>query len=367
VCSGFAFGIAEKTKSQSIEGDSVFAGNALEQFQQKCAAALRPELIENKKIEHFGVSKKNGNALSTNRKVRESGMEETDRPLAQLSITPRYASERARLKRAMVALVEKTRATVIWIDTGAGRALIRANSETALASTLDHIDRTVDTDIGPPQVICRATIARTTEVDYTHRRQNGVGGEFARILIAVTPDETAHGLRFHTRVPPHHVPKEFIPGIERGLRAVIAPGEIEGDPIVDIGVTLLDGAFHDIDSTPLSFEIAASMAMEEALRIGELVLSEPIMRCEVEAPDEDAELILSDLKSRRAHVERQEAHDGRTTIHALAPLAELFFYRELIGLRFEGRASCSKAFDHYELLPPDDPDPPFRPAAAAMR
>ncbi len=283
--------------------------------------------------------------------IGESGMEETDNALVQLSITPRFAGDRAQLKYAMAALAQKRPSSVIWIDTGGGRALIRAATETALASALDLIEHTVDADIGPPRVICRATLARTTEIDYTHRKQNGVGNEFARILIVANPDETRKGFRFHPQVPDRIVPKNFVSAIEKGLRAAIAPGTIEGDPIVDIGITLLDGAYHDSDSTPRSFETAGLMAMREALRIGELVLSEPIMRFEIEAPDADAALILIDLASRRAHIERQDAHKGRVTLHALAPLAELLFYRELLGLRFEGRASCSVAFDHYETLP----------------
>lgn len=302
-------------------------------------------------------------------------MDATGKDLVQASIAPRSPKDRQRLRLALSAFAENdpfitwpsiTWPSITWIEAETGRALLRAANEADLAIALDKIKRAyaVDADISPPKVVCRATIARITEIDYTHKRQIGGTGEFARIKLTATANDTGRGFQFRSEIVGGAVPEAYIPAVEKGMRSVIAPGMIAGDPVVDISVILFDGAFHDIDSSSLSFETAARMAMRQVLDMGELVTLEPVMRLDVVTPADYAELIAADLRARRGRIDRQDPDGNTAIINALAPLANLLGYGNQLHVRSDGRASHRMRFDHYELVPPEHPEPPFRPAAA---
>lgn len=294
-------------------------------------------------------------------------MDEMRKDLVQASIAPRSPKDRQRLRLALGAFAG-TDPSVTWIDAETGHALLRAASEADLASALDRMKRSyaIALDISPPQVVCRATIARITEIDYTHKRQIGGTGEFARIKLTATANDAGHGFEFRSEIVAGAVPEAYIPAVEKGLRSVIAPGTIAGDPIVDISIVLFDGAFHDIDSSPLTFETAARMAMRQMLDMGELIILEPVMRLDVVTPADYAELIAADLRARRGRIERLDPDDDTVTIHALAPLANLLGYDARLAARSDGRANCIMRFDHYERVPPEDADPPSAGGTAAL-
>jgi elongation factor G len=297
-------------------------------------------------------------------------MDETRKDLVQASIAPRSSKDRQRLRLALSAFAENdpsiTWPSITWIEAETGNALLRAANEADLAIALDEIKRAyaIDADISPPKVVYRATIARVTEIDYTHKRQIGGTGEFARIKLTATANDIGRGFKFRSEIVGGAVPEAYIPAVEKGLRSVIGPGMIAGDPVVDISVILFDGAFHDIDSSPLIFETAARMAMRQVLDMGELVILEPVMRLDVVTPADYAELIAADLRARRGRIERLNLDEDSAIIHALAPLANLLDYGNQLNARSDGRASYSRRFDHYDRVPPEHPEPPFRPAAA---
>ncbi|MBB3558851.1 elongation factor G [Rhizobium sp. BK512] len=299
-------------------------------------------------------------------------MDATGKDLVQASIAPRSQKDRQRLRLALSAFVENdpsiTWPSIHWIEAESGNVLLRAANEADLTSTLDKIkrDHVIGADTGPPQVVCRATIARVTEIDYTHKRQIGGTGEFARIKLTATANDIGRGFQFRSEIVGGAVPEAYIPAVEKGMRSVIGPGVIAGDPVVDISVILFDGAFHDIDSSPLTFETAARMAIRQVLHMGELVILEPVMQLEVVTPADYAELIAADLRARGGRIDRQDPHGDTVIINALVPLANLLGYGNQLHIRSDGQASHSMRLDHYERVPPDDADPPSAGGAAAL-
>jgi elongation factor G len=209
----------------------------------------------------------------------------------------------------------------------------------------------VDANVGAPQVAYRETISRPAEIDYTHRKQTGGAGQFARVKLVMEPGERGSGFVFTNKVVGGAVPKEYVPGVEKGLRSALAGGAIAGFPMVDLSMTLVDGAYHDVDSSVMAFEIAARAAFREAAAKAAPILLEPVMAVEVVTPEEYMGDIIGDLNSRRGHITGMEPRANAQVINAMVPLATMFGYVNTLRSLSQGRAQFTMTFDHYEPVP----------------
>jgi elongation factor G len=218
---------------------------------------------------------------------------------------------------------------------------------------VDILRRTykVDANIGAPQVAYREKLTRRIEIPYTHRKQTGGAGQYAKVTIIFEPNEPGKGSSFESQVVGGTVPKEFIPGVEKGITSVMGSGVLAGFPVVDVKATLVDGDYHDVDSSVLAFEIAARAAFREALRKGGSVLLEPIMKVEVITPEDYTGSVMGDLLARRGQVQGQDMRGNAVVINAMVPLANMFGYVNQLRSFSQGRANYTMQFDHYEQVP----------------
>jgi elongation factor G len=218
---------------------------------------------------------------------------------------------------------------------------------------VDILKRTykVDASIGAPQVAYREKITRPTTVDYTHKKQTGGSGQFARVKIVAEPLPPGGGFVFENKVVGGSVPKEFVPGVEKGLESVLGSGVLAGFPVVDLQVSLIDGASHDVDSSALAFEIASRSALREALQKAGPVLLEPIMKVEVVTPEDYTGSVIGDLNSRRGQIQGQDMRGNANVVNAMVPLANMFGYVNTLRSMSQGRATFTMQFDHYEQVP----------------
>ncbi|MBY5809390.1 hypothetical protein HFO12_08395 [Rhizobium leguminosarum] len=295
-------------------------------------------------------------------RYRGSIMDKTRNNLVQISIHPKSRKDRESLELTIKSLADVDPSSSASIDLETGEVILRGASDVDLDIKVDILKRTyeIDADVGVPEVIYRETIARTSEIDYTHKKHTGGTGEFARVKVVAMPNEGGKGFEFEPRIVGSAVLKEYIPGIEKGLRSALDSGLVADIP--DIKVLLVDGAFHDIDSSALAFEIASRAALREALRMGGSVKLEPIMKVEIVTPSDCAGLVVGDLKSHRGKIQGQDGRDDAVVINAMVPLANMFSYASELQSLSQGRANHTMQLDHYEQFPPQNPDPPFRPA-----
>jgi elongation factor G len=225
--------------------------------------------------------------------------------------------------------------------------------ELHLEIKVDILKRThkVEVNVGAPQVAYREKITRAVEIDYTHKKQTGGTGQFARIKIQVQPNEPGKGFEFESKVIGGAVPKEYIPGVNKGLESVLGAGVLAGFPVVDVKVALVDGAYHEVDSSALAFEIASRAALREALQKGGSVLLEPVMKVEVVTPEEYTGSVIGDLNSRRGQIQGQDMRGNAVVVNAMVPLANMFGYVSNLRSFTQGRASYTMQFDHYSEVP----------------
>ena len=216
-----------------------------------------------------------------------------------------------------------------------------------------HPPRTykVDANIGQPQVAFRERITRRAEIDYTHKKQTGGSGQFARVKIVAEPNEPGAGYLFESKIIGGAVPKEYLPGVEKGLASVLGAGVLAGFPVVDLKINLIDGAFHEVDSSALAFEIASRAALREALQKGGSVLLEPIMKVEVVTPEDFTGSVIGDLNSRRGQIQGQDMRGNANVINAMVPLMNMFGYVNTLRSMSQGRATFTMQFSHYEQAP----------------
>jgi elongation factor G len=200
-------------------------------------------------------------------------------------------------------------------------------------------------------VAYREKLTRTVTKDYTHKKQTGGSGQFAKIKIVVEPAPAGTPFEFVNKVVGGSVPKEYIPGVEKGLESVLGSGVLAGFPVVDLKVTLIDGDYHDVDSSALAFEIAARAALREALREGAPVLLEPIMKVEVVTPEDYTGSVIGDLNSRRGQIQGQDMRGNANVVNAMVPLANMFGYVNTLRSMSQGRATFTMQFDHYAEVP----------------
>jgi elongation factor G len=209
----------------------------------------------------------------------------------------------------------------------------------------------VDANVGAPQVAYRESLAKPVELTYTHKKQSGGSGQFAEVKVSVTPGERGSGIEFSDSVKGGNVPKEYIPSVEKGMRETAETGWLIGFPIIDFTIELLDGKYHDVDSSALAFEICGRAAMREVAQKAGIKLLEPVMKVEVVTPEEFMGDVIGDLNSRRGQVQGTDSRGNAQTVDAIVPLANMFGYVNELRSFSQGRAQYTMQFSHYEEVP----------------
>src|SRR5690349_20246959 len=274
-------------------------------------------------------------------------------PVIEIAIEPKSKADQEKLGVALAKLVAEDPSFRVTTDQESGQTIIKGMGELHLDIKVDILKRTykVDANIGAPQVAYREKISRPATVDYTHKKQTGGHGQFARIKIIAEPAAPGTGFEFENEVVGGSVPREFVPAVEKGLEAQLTSGVLAGFPVVDLKARLVDGASHDVDSSAMAFEIAARAAMREALQKGGPVLLEPIMKVEVVTPEDYTGSVIGDLNSRRGQIQGQDMRGNANVISAMVPLANMFSYVNNLRSMSQGRATFTMQFDHYAEVP----------------
>jgi elongation factor G len=274
-------------------------------------------------------------------------------PVIEIAIEPKSKADQEKLGVALAKLVAEDPSFRVTTDQESGQTIIKGMGELHLDIKVDILKRTykVDANIGAPQVAYREKITRTATVDYTHKKQTGGHGQFARIKIVAEPAPPGTGFEFENEVVGGAVPKEFVPAVEKGLEAMLGSGVLAGFPVVDLKVRLIDGASHDVDSSAMAFEICARAALREALQKGAPALLEPIMKVEVVTPEDYTGSVIGDLNSRRGQIQGQDMRGNANVIAAMVPLANMFSYVNNLRSMSQGRATFTMQFDHYAEVP----------------
>jgi len=274
-------------------------------------------------------------------------------PVIEIAIEPKSKADQEKLGVALAKLVAEDPSFRVTTDQESGQTIIKGMGELHLDIKVDILKRTykVDANIGAPQVAYREKITRQVTKDYTHKKQTGGSGQYARVKIVAEPLPPAGGFAFENDIVGGTVPKEYIPGVEKGLESVLGSGVLAGFPVVDLKVTLVDGAYHDVDSSALAFEICARAALREALRDGGPVLLEPIMKVEAVTPEEYTGSVIGDLNSRRGQIQGQDVRGNANVVNAMVPLANMFGYVSNLRSMSQGRATFTMQFDHYAEVP----------------
>ena len=239
-----------------------------------------------------------------------------------------------------------------------GQTIIKGMGELHLEILVDRMKREfkVEANVGAPQVAYREYLARPVELTYTHKKQSGGSGQFAEIKIAVTPAERGSGFVFTDNIKGGNVPKEYIPSVEKGMKETAETGSLIGFPIIDFEVQLVDGKYHDVDSSALAFEICARGAMREAAQKAGIKLLEPIMKVEVVTPEDYLGDVIGDLNSRRGQIQGTDSRGNAQVIEATVPLANMFGYVNQLRSFTQGRAQYTMQFSHYDEVPPNVAD-----------
>ncbi len=275
-------------------------------------------------------------------------------PVIEKAIEPATKADQEKLSIALQKLAKEDPSFRVYTDEESGQTIIAGMGELHLDIKVDILKRpphNIEVQVGAPQVAYRETITKTAEVDYTHKKQTGGSGQFARVKLTVEPNEAGEGYAFESTVVGGNVPKEFIPAVDKGIQSVMSSGVLAGYPVVDVKATLTDGAYHEVDSSAVAFEIAGRAAMREALAKAGAQLLEPIMKVEVVTPEEYQGSIIGDLNSRRGQIVGTDMRGNATVITAMVPLANMFGYVDNLRSMSQGRANFSMVFDHYAPVP----------------
>jgi elongation factor G len=274
-------------------------------------------------------------------------------PVIEMAVEPKTKTDQEKMALALIKLAAEDPSFRVSTDQESGQTIIKGMGELHLDIKVDILRRThkVEVNVGAPQVAFREKITKRAEIDYTHKKQTGGTGQFARVKFIVEPNEPGKGFEFESKVIGGSVPKEYIPGVEKGLNSVLGAGIVAGFPVVDVKVTLIDGAFHEVDSSALAFELASRAALREGLQKGGSVLLEPIMKVEVVTPEEYTGSVIGDLNSRRGQIQGQDMRGNANVVNAMVPLMNMFGYVNQLRSFTQGRASYTMQFDHYEQAP----------------
>ena len=274
-------------------------------------------------------------------------------PVIEIAVEPKSKADQEKMGIALARLAAEDPSFRVETNFESGQTIMRGMGELHLDILVDRMRREfkVEANIGAPQVAYRETISHKAEVDYTHKKQTGGTGQFARIKLVIEPTAPGEGYSFEAKIIGGAVPKEYIPGVEKGIKSVMDSGPLAGFPVIDFKVALIDGAFHDVDSSVLAFEIAARAAMREGLKKAGAKLLEPIMKVEVVTPEEYTGSIIGDLTSRRGMIQGQDSRGNANVINCMVPLANMFGYINNLRSMSSGRAVFSMQFDHYDAVP----------------
>jgi elongation factor G len=274
-------------------------------------------------------------------------------PVIEIAIEPKSKADQEKLGVALAKLAAEDPSFRVSTDQESGQTILKGMGELHLDIKVDILKRTykVDANIGAPQVAFREKITHRVEHGYTHKKQTGGSGQFAQIKIIAEPTQPGTPFEFENEIVGGAVPKEFIPGVEKGLESVLGSGVVAGFPVVDLKVTLIDGKYHDVDSSALAFEICARQCLKEALQMAKPVLLEPIMKVEVVTPEDYTGSVIGDLNSRRGQIQGQDMRGNANVINAMVPLMNMFGYVNNLRSMSQGRATFTMQFDHYSELP----------------
>ncbi len=274
-------------------------------------------------------------------------------PVIEMKVEPKTKADQEKMAVALHKLAAEDPSFRVSTDSESGETIIKGMGELHLDIKVDILKRThkVEVAVGAPQVAYREAITRKVTKDYTHKKQTGGTGQFARVILEVEPNEKGAGNLFESKIVGGSVPKEYIPGVEKGLNSVLNNGPLIGFPVVDMKVTLIDGAYHEVDSSAIAFEIATRAAMREAFEQAGAVLLEPMMKVEVTSPEEFVGSVIGDLNSRRGQIVGTSMRGNANIINALVPLANMFGYINNLRSMSQGRASYTMQFDHYAQVP----------------
>jgi elongation factor G len=274
-------------------------------------------------------------------------------PVIEIAVEPKTKNDQEKMSQGLARLAAEDPSFRVETDIESGQTIMKGMGELHLDILVDRLKREfkVEANIGAPQVAYRETISHKIEHTYTHKKQSGGSGQFAEVKLEIMPTEPGEGYSFESRIVGGTVPKEYVPGVEKGIKSVMDSGPLAGFPVIDFKVALLDGKYHDVDSSVLAFEIASRMAMREGLRKAGAKLLEPMMKVEVISPEEYTGSIIGDLTSRRGQVTGQEQRGNAIAINAFVPLANMFGYINNLRSMSSGRANFTMQFDHYEPVP----------------
>jgi elongation factor G len=274
-------------------------------------------------------------------------------PVIEIAIEPKSKADQEKLGVALAKMVAEDPSFTVHTDQESGQTIMKGMGELHLDIKVDILKRTykVEANIGAPQVAYRESLGKVTDIDYTHKKQTGGTGQFARVKIKFEPGEQGSGFVFESSVVGGSVPKDFIPGVQKGLESAKENGLLAGFPVIDFKATLYDGAFHDVDSSVLAFEIAARAAFRELRERGAPKLLEPIMKVEVLTPDEYMGDVIGDLNSRRGQIQGTETRGNAQVVTAFVPLANMFGYINTLRSFSQGRAQFTMQYDHYDPVP----------------
>ena len=274
-------------------------------------------------------------------------------PVIEIAVEPKTKNDQEKMSQGLARLAAEDPSFRVETDLESGQTIMKGMGELHLDILVDRLKREfkVEANIGAPQVAYRETIGHEVEHTYTHKKQSGGSGQFGEVKMVITPTEPGEGYSFESKIVGGAVPKEYIPGVEKGIKSVMDSGPLAGFPVIDFKVSLLDGKFHDVDSSVLAFEIAARMCMREGMRKAGAKLLEPIMKVEVVTPEDYTGNIIGDLTSRRGQVQGQEPRGNAIAIEAFVPLANMFGYINNLRSMSSGRAQFTMTFDHYDPVP----------------
>jgi elongation factor G len=274
-------------------------------------------------------------------------------PVIEVAVEPKSKADQEKMGVALARLAAEDPSFRVASDPESGQTVIKGMGELHLEILVDRMKREfkVEANVGAPQVAYRETISKSYECDYTHKKQTGGSGQFARVKIRFEPAEKGDGFVFTNKVVGGSVPKEYVPGVEKGIRSAMDNGVIAGFPLIDFKATLIDGAYHDVDSSVLAFEIASRAAFREGIAKAGPKLLEPMMRVEVVTPEDYMGDVIGDLNSRRGQVNGMDQRGNARVITAMVPLANMFGYVNTLRSMSQGRAQYTMHFDHYSEVP----------------
>ena len=274
-------------------------------------------------------------------------------PVIQVAVEPRTKGDQEKMAVGLARLAAEDPSFRVEVDGESGQTIISGMGELHLEIIVDRLKRefSVDAGVGAPQVAYRETVGRSAEVDYTHRKQTGGSGQYARIKLRIAPLDAGSGIEFKSTVTGGNVPREYIPAVEKGVRSQSTTGVIAGYPMVDFRIELYDGDYHDVDSSALAFEIAARAAFRDLVKRASPKLLEPMMRVEVVTPEAHMGDVIGDLNSRRGQITGLESRANAQVINAMVPLATMFGYVNNLRSMSQGRATYTMHFDHYAPVP----------------